>query len=136
MTWNRSKFWHDYVSLYGFLRCEMAGWTQGREHGCSSGYEAHHIISRQMTMGNKKARHYTERKWWVFMASLCPYHHQLADNWDTRHFLLEKRVLNFGEAMVAKAVEELLTLMKSDVPELHRYLHPVPLTSPPGEEAV
>ena len=130
--WNRAKFWHDYISLYGFMRCELCGW----KHPCESGYEAHHLISRKMTMGNKKARHYTERKWWVFMASLCPAHNQTADCWEARYILLDARVLMFGEAVVAHAVEELLMLMKSDVPELHRYLGPVPLTPPPGGEAV
>jgi len=74
-----------------------------------------------MTRGNKKARRYTERQWWVFMASLCPQHNQTADCWEARYILLDARVLMFGEA-VSHAVSGLLDLMKSDVPELRRYL--------------
>jgi len=118
MTWNRTLFWSNYVTLHGMLRCELCGW----KHPCEHGYEAHHIISRQMTKGNKKARRYTERKWWVFMASLCPFHNKLADCWDARYILLDKRVLMFGEAAVGVAISELLELMKSDIPELRRYL--------------
>ena len=116
--WNRAKFWHDYVSLHGFMRCELCGWKRP----CSSGYSAHHIISRHMTRVNKKARRYTEKMWYIFMASLCPAHNEIADDWETRHILLAKRVQLLGAAVVSKAIEELLKLMKSDVPELHRYL--------------
>ena len=75
-----------------------------------------------MTRGNKKARRFTEKMWYIFMASLCPAHNEIADDWETRHILLAKRVQLLGAEVVAVAISKLLDLMKSDVPELHRYL--------------
>jgi len=118
MSWNRALFWSNYVTLHGMLRCELCGWKRP----CWGGYEAHHIISRQMTKGNKKARRHTENNWYVFMASLCPAHNEIADNWEVRYILLDMHAQLLGAEVVAKAIEGLLGLMKSDVPELHRYL--------------
>ena len=117
--WNRDRFWTNYIQLHGCMRCELVGF---RKRPCSGGYSAHHIISRHMTKGNKKARRYTEKNWHVFMAMLCPAHNEIADCWEVRYKLLDDRVLRFGPAAVSKAVEGLLALMKSDIPELHRYL--------------
>lgn len=116
--WNRNRFWSQWLELHGFLYCELAG----HERGCSPGFEVHHIVSKQMLKGNAKALRYAERKWFIFLSCLCPAHHALANNWPARYKLLDKRVLTFGEAVVAKAVEELLILMKGDIPELHKYL--------------
>ena len=130
--WNRTKFWHDYVSLHGMLSCELSGWR----HPCVPGYEAHHIISRHLLRGNKKALKHIHKHWYVFMACICPAAQEIADNWETRHIFLDMRVRLLGAAVVAKAVEGLLALLKAPMPELHRYIRPVPLTSPSGEEAV
>lgn len=116
--WNRAKFWHDYVSLHGFMRCELCGW----KHACVSGYEAHHIISRHIVRGNKRALKHLHKYWYIFIASLCPEGQKIADNWETRHILLAKRVQLLGAEPVAVAITKLLDLMKSDVPELRRYL--------------
>lgn len=72
--------------------------------------------------GNKKALKHIHEHWYVFMACLCPAAQEIADNWETRHIFLDMRVRLLGPAVVAKAVEGLLELMKSDIPELHRYL--------------
>lgn len=116
--WSRAKFWHDYVSLHGFMRCELCGWR----HPCETGYECHHIISRQLVKGNKRALKHVHKFWYIFLGSLCPRHNQTADCWEDRHILLTKRTQLFGAEAVAVAVRKLLDLMKSDVPELHRYL--------------
>lgn len=118
MKWNRNRFWTNYLSLHGMLRCELVGWKRP----CSGGYQAHHIISRHMTKGNKKARRYTEKHWHVFIVMICPAHNEIADCWEARYKILDDRVLRFGAEVVSHAVRGLLDLMKSDIPELHRYL--------------
>ena len=115
--WNRDRFWSRWLDQRGFLYCELAG----HERGCSSGFEAHHIIPRHLVRGNKKALAFIHKHDYIFLASLCPAHHAIASTWEVRYILLDARVLMFGEA-VSHAVSGLLDLTKSDVPELHRYL--------------
>ena len=86
------------------------------------GYECHHIISRGLLSGNKKAPKHLHKHWYIFLASLCPQHNQTADNWEDRYILLDLRVQLLGAEPVAKAVEGLLELLKAPMPELHRYL--------------
>ena len=60
------------------------------------------------------------------MASLCPAHNEIADDWETRHILLDMRVQRYGIAVVAKEVTKLLSLLKAPVPELDRYIEHKP----------
>jgi len=118
MTWNRDRFWAQWIGQRGFLYCELASYKQG----CSAGFEAHHIVSKQMLRGNKKALRFVEKHSHIFLSCLCPTHHALANNWQARYILLDARVLRFGAEPVAVAITKLLDLMKSDIPELRRYL--------------
>jgi hypothetical protein len=116
--WNRARFWSRWLDLHGFLFCELAG----HERGCSSGFEAHHIIPRHLIQGNKKALAHIHKHSHIFLSCLCPAHHAIASTWAVRYKLLDARVLLFGKEAVATAITKLLDLMKSDIPELHRYL--------------
>lgn len=121
-SWNRSRFWSQWIELHGFLHCELASY----KHGCASGFECHHIISRHLLKGNKRALKHVHKYWYIFLASLCPAHNEIADDWETRYILLDMRVQLLGAEVVAVAITKLLSLLKAPMPELNRYLEHKP----------
>ena len=118
--WNRDKFWSDYLIEWGWIACELTG----NRVPCSVGCEAHHIVSRQMTLRNKKARRYTEDNWRYFIAAVCRNHNDIADSPDCRRLLIERRRKKYGLAKMLEVFGELDKLMVTSL-NLQGYLSEV-----------
>lgn len=100
--------------------CELATWAPKHGFGsCNAGLHKHHILPRSLLTRNKEAKKLVEQTYAdILMADVCPEHNsglnRCADQGGARAYLIEQRVREHGEAVIATILEDVAGTYKSE----------------------